>query len=202
MMLHTPIGQTEISIPLPGEHMVYNALAAAATGCQLGLTLKEIADGIASVSPTGGRSHIIRTGKNVVIDDCYNANPVSMCAALDLLTLAEGRKVAILGDMFELGENAGQMHAQVGEYAVTCGIDLIICVGEQSEYMADAARRAAEEQNRTDKNNVRYYRTKAELISELSGLIQPGDTVLVKASHGMEFPEIVTLLEENGRKSC
>lgn len=91
-------------IPLPGGHMVYNALAATAVGRLLGLTPEEISKGIAAVEGVSGRSHIIELADKVVIDDCYNANPVSMKAAVDLLLQADGRTVAVLGDMFELGK--------------------------------------------------------------------------------------------------
>lgn len=93
-----------VQIPLPGEHMVYNALAAAAAGQLLGLTPEEIRDGIAAVESVSGRSHIVKLPDKVLIDDCYNANPVSMEAAIDLLLQADGRRVAVMGDMFELGE--------------------------------------------------------------------------------------------------
>ncbi len=102
-------------IPLPGEHMVYNALAAASVGSLMGLTEEEIVKGIRAVKPVGGRSNRMQLKDKIVIDDCYNANPVSMCAALDLLSTAPGRKVALLGDMFELGEKEREMHSQVGD---------------------------------------------------------------------------------------
>ncbi|MBQ8597334.1 MAG: UDP-N-acetylmuramoyl-tripeptide--D-alanyl-D-alanine ligase, partial [Lachnospiraceae bacterium] len=103
-----------VEIPLPGGHMVYNALAAAAVGNCLGLTKEEIKEGIASVEAVGGRSHVISLQGRTIIDDCYNANPVSMKAAIDLLTMALGRKVAILGDMFELGANEKELHGEIG----------------------------------------------------------------------------------------
>ena len=120
------------NIPLPGEHMIYNAMAAAAVGVQFDMTKEEITAGISHVEAVAGRSHLIEAGDKVVIDDCYNANPVSMKAAIDLLATAPGRKVAILGDMFELGENERAMHREVGQYAAEKGIDLILCVGALS----------------------------------------------------------------------
>ena len=93
-------------IPLPGEHMVYNALAATAVGTLLGLTKEQIQEGIRDVQPVNGRDHVIHAGSITIIDDCYNANPVSMKAGIDLLAqAADSRKIAILGDMFELGVN-------------------------------------------------------------------------------------------------
>lgn len=189
--LHLPSGSFPIEIPLPGEHMVYNALAAAAVGEVLGLTKEEIASGISSVEPTAGRSNLIKCGDRVIIDDCYNANPVSMCAALDLLAMADTRKVAILGDMFELGENAEKLHGDVGRHAAERGIDTILCVGGLSENMAEAARSAF-----SGNGEAHWYPTKDMLLQDLRGLIRSGDTILVKASHGMEFGEIVEKLKE------
>ena len=92
--------------------MVLNALAATAVGRKLGLTMEEIKTGIEALEPVSGRFHIIETGKIQIIDDCYNANPVSMKASLDVLRDAKGRKVAILGDMGELGENESRICMQ------------------------------------------------------------------------------------------
>ena len=82
-----------------------------------------------------GRSHVIETPEYILIDDCYNANPVSMKAAIDLLGTALQRKVAVLGDMFELGKDEAILHAQIGEYAMTHGVDVLICIGELSKHM-------------------------------------------------------------------
>lgn len=190
-MLHLASGSFPVEIPLPGEHMVYNALAAAAVGEALGLTPSEIAEGISSVKPTAGRSNLIQCADKVLIDDCYNANPVSMCAALDLLAMADTRKVAILGDMFELGENAEKLHGDVGRHGAKCGIDVLICVGELSENMAEAAGKEALREGQ----QVHYYGTKEQLLQDLRNLVKPGDTILVKASHGMGFGEIVEKLK-------
>ncbi|MDO4292436.1 MAG: UDP-N-acetylmuramoyl-tripeptide--D-alanyl-D-alanine ligase [Eubacteriales bacterium] len=179
-----------VKIPLPGTHMVQNALAAAAAGLLLGLTDEEIAAGIASAVAVGGRSRVIRTGRLTVIDDCYNANPVSTKAALDLLGLAEGRKVAVLGDMFELGEQERTLHAQVGAYAAERGIDCLFCAGELSEETARAAREAGVCQ-------ARHFADTQALLEALPELLRDGDSVLVKASHGMGFDRIVKKLEEN-----
>ena len=198
--IHMPTGSFHTEIPLPGEHMVYNALAAAAAGAVLGLSMEEIKAGIEAVRPTAGRSNLIKGKEAVIIDDCYNANPVSMCAALDLLAEADTRKAAILGDMFELGENAESLHGEVGRYAAKRGIDLIVCVGELSKKMAEEAKAEAEkeknpvESEKRRKSEVRHYAGKEELFQELKKLIKPGDTVLVKASHGMGFAEIVNQL--------
>ena len=187
-VIHTPEGVFDAKVPLPGRHMVMNALAATAVGLRLGLSKDQIREGISSVKATSGRSNIVKTGHYVVIDDCYNANPVSMCAAIDLLNMAEGRKVAILGDMFELGENEEELHAKVGAYAAKAGIDVLLCAGSLSSNMA----RAAEQENAG--MLVVYCLTGEELQKSMRLYLQDGDTVLVKASHGMQYQKIVDAL--------
>ncbi len=177
----------EAFVPLPGEHMVTNALAAAAVGHLLGLTAEEIVNGIASVRAVDGRSHIIRRGDMTVIDDCYNANPVSMKSAIDLLMSAKGLKTAILGDMFELGEEELALHKDVGAYAAQAGVDRVICIGELSKLMYEGCGSKAV-----------YFPDKESFYKAFSPADFTGNTVLVKASHGMAFQEIVTWLE-NGR---
>ena len=187
--IHMGTALVHANIPLPGEHMIYNAMAAAAVGLQFDMTKEEITAGISHVEAVAGRSHLIEAGDKVVIDDCYNANPVSMKAAIDLLATAPGRKVAILGDMFELGENERAMHHEVGQYAAEKGIDLILCVGGLS---ADLYKGAAEKGG-----EARHFETREALEVVLQDLLQPGDTVLVKASHSMAFENIVQNIQEN-----
>ena len=177
----------EAQIPQPGEHMVLNALAATSVGTLLQLTTQEIATGIEAVQSLGGRSNIIRQDKLTIIDDCYNANPVSMKAALDLLAKADTRKIAILGDMFELGEGENALHAQIGAYAATTNIDVLVCVGKLSYHMNLSAAQCF-------KGELLYYETRDELIEALPNIIVLHDTVLVKASHGMGFDQVVKAL--------
>lgn len=179
----------DVSIPLPGAHMVYNALCAAAVGRQLSLSAEEIRKGIETVQPTSGRSNIIRKQEMVIIDDCYNANPVSMEAAIDLLTMAEGRKVAILGDMFELGENELSMHRRVGAYAAKKQIDVLICIGTASESMYMGAK-----ETENGSTEIYYYKTLQDFLNDMNRLLFAGDTVLVKASHSMGFEEVLKKL--------
>ena len=175
-------------IPIPGHHMVYNALAGALVGQELGLTPDEIKAGIEALVPVSGRNNLIETDYLMIIDDCYNANPISTKASLDVLSLADGRKVAILGDMFELGENEKQLHFGVGEHAAQKNIDLVICVGALS---ANTARGA--------ENNgagVLHFENKADFLAQAKDVLHKGDAVLVKASNGMAFSEIVEKLKE------
>lgn len=180
-----------VSVPLPGKHMIYNALAAWAVGREYGLTPEEIIRGIAGVKATGGRSNIIDTGKYVVIDDCYNANPVSMKAAIDLLNQADSRKVAILGDMFELGDNTEKLHFGVGEYAAKSEIDVLITVGNLSKNIAEGAE--------SIENNILKYSfdTREQAIEALDEILLKGDSVLIKASNSMHFNEIVNSLTKD-----
>lgn len=194
--IHIGDAELQADIPLPGGHMVYNALAAACVGKLLGLTGEEIRDGIGAVRPVGGRSHIMRLAGLTVIDDCYNANPVSMRAAIDLLCSANTGKTAILGDMFELGENTAALHEKVGAYAAEKGLDRIVCIGELAEHIYRGARQAAQRDRKTAAG-IYYFETKEEFFHKMSDVLQKGDTVLVKASHGMAFEDIVKKLEND-----
>lgn len=181
----------QVTIPLPGDHMILNALAAASVAMNLGLTPEQIREGMGKVESVNGRSHIIPLKDLVLIDDCYNANPVSMKAAIDLLGSANGRKVAVLGDMFELGENERILHQNVGEYAAG-KVDLLICIGTLSKAMYDGAIKMKNQDTK-----VIYLEKKEDLYGQIQSLLQPQDTLLLKASHGMGFTEIVNWLEKH-----
>lgn len=183
-------------IPLPGEHMVMNTLAAASVGNLLGMSSGEIAAGISHVQPVGGRSHIIRQDNWTIIDDCYNANPVSMQAALELLSLADTRRIAILGDMGELGTNENVLHREVGTYACSGKTDLLICVGRLSRYMYEGAIEALSKAKSKPAAaaGLYYFETREDLIKALPTLVRADDTILVKASHFMKFEQVVEAL--------
>lgn len=183
-----------VQIPLPGEHMVYNALAAAAAGQLLGMTPEEIRDGIAAVESVSGRSHIVKLPDKVLIDDCYNANPVSMEAAIDLLLQADGRRVAVMGDMFELGEQEKEMHARVGKYAADKGVECIICAGKLARCIYEGAREAAGERKDGPAAEIFYFEDRESLLEGINQILKPGDTILIKASHGMGFEKVVEQL--------
>ncbi len=180
----------DVLVPTPGIHMVYNALAAAAVGRIYGLTIEEIRRGIESLETIRGRFKMIETDKFLVVDDCYNANPMSMKASLDVLHDGEGRRVAILGDMGELGEDEAALHEGVGIHAATCGIDACVCAGDLAVHIAEAARKANPD------FPVYYEKTRESLLEHLNDYVQKGDTILVKASHFMKFEEVVKALEE------
>ncbi len=184
-----------VEIPLPGEHMVRNALAAAAVGFELGLTPGDIRQGIAHVEAVEGRSHLMQLPGCTVIDDCYNANPASMRAAIDLLSMAAGRKVAILGDMFELGDCEKQLHGEIGAYAAQRGIDVVICVGELARCMYDQARACEGEKSHSQR--LYYFAGRDEMLQALPQILRGQDTILVKASHGMHFEKVVETIAKS-----
>lgn len=188
----TRAGSFTAHIPIPGRHMVYNALAGIAVGLALDLTLDQIRTGIENLTPVSGRNNLIHTGKWTILDDCYNANPVSMCASLDVLSCALGRKVAVLGDMGELGENEKLLHYNVGCHAADAGIDAVFLAGELSKETARGI--GAKNPSLT----FRHFDTREELISALPLLLSKGDSILVKASHFMEFEKIVDYLKKAG----
>ncbi|MBR1390512.1 MAG: UDP-N-acetylmuramoyl-tripeptide--D-alanyl-D-alanine ligase [Lachnospiraceae bacterium] len=190
-VLHTPVGEQPIHIPIPGIHNVYNALAAATVGLRMNLSPEEIRQGVSDAAAISGRTNVLHVRDMTVIDDCYNANPVSMKAALDVLSNTVGRKIAVLGDMGELGTEERALHREVGRYAGGCPIDLLFCAGELAEEIADGAR------ERNEQLAVSYDREKAAMLKRLLPVLRPGDTVLVKASHFMNFSELIEKLMEN-----
>ena len=189
--IHTPEGDFDALVPIPGEHMVMNALAGTAAGLSFGMSLPEIRQGIEALEPVAGRFRQIRTQEYLIIDDCYNANPVSMKASLKALSEAPGRTVAVLGDMGELGPEERRFHREVGAFAAACAPDCLLCAGALCEELADAAR--AE----NPALEVHHFPDTQTLAGSLSKYLQPGDTVLVKASHFMGFERIIRLLTED-----
>ena len=185
--IHTPQGDFDAQIPIPGEHNVYNALAGTAVGLQLGLSIREIAQGIASVQTIAGRTNLLHVKGMTVIDDCYNANPVSMKASIDVLAHTSGRRIAVLGDMGELGAEEKELHRNIGKAVAASGIDALFCAGTLAEEYASEAKANPE-------CEVHYKKTREEMTEELLAYVKEGDTVLVKASHFMEFPKVVEAL--------
>lgn len=191
----TPKGSFFVHIPIPGEHMVNNALAATAAGLKLSLTLEEIKRGIEKVEALPGRSHLVVTKQYTILDDCYNANPVSMKAALLLLAETEGRSCAVLGSMFELGDKESLLHEEVGAYAVEKGIDVVISIGEPGNFIYQGAFK--EKEKRGGNTELFYFKTVNEFLKTYEELLKEGDSILVKASHGMKFADIVQRLTQS-----
>lgn len=188
-VFHFPECTREVEIPIPGEHNVLNALAGACVGMELGLDVEQICAGIKKAQTIGGRTNLIHANDMLIIDDCYNANPVSMRASIDVLTQAKGRMIAVLGDMGELGADEKRLHYEVGAYAASRGLDALFCCGELSKELAKGAKEHSETME------IFYFATKEELLLHLKSYLKKGDTILVKASHFMEFPDIVHSLQ-------
>jgi UDP-N-acetylmuramoyl-tripeptide--D-alanyl-D-alanine ligase len=181
----------ELAIPSPGRHMTYPAAMAVAIGEAMGLTREQICAGVAAYEPTGSRMHIVRLPDNRrVLDDCYNANPQSMGAALHILANTDCTgKMAVLGDMGDLGDLSASAHNDMGRLAAELGIDTIVAIGPKSEALAAGARS-------TGNSKVYYFTDKTSALEEIKRAFTPGSVVLVKASHAMEFGKIVQALEE------
>lgn len=182
----------QVSIPIPGIHMVSNAMAAVAAGMLLGLSPEEIKQGLENIASVGGRLHIIKTDDYTIIDDCYNANPVSVKSSLDVLSNADTRKVAILGDMFELGDTEKELHKSVGYYLKEKQIQTVILIGRLSEFTYEGIKESGAD------TELYYYPTLEDALDYLDIILKKGDTVLVKASHGMHFEKIVHTLKNGG----
>lgn len=179
-----------VFIPAFGSHMVLGALPAYAIGRYLGLTDEEIRLGLLNYTTVGGRANIFDTGYITLIDDCYNANPNSVTASILSLCTLEGRKVAILGDMMELGRNTDELHRGIGILAGKSGVDCLICCGARAESIYKGLISSQIE------IEAWQFPLKDALLSVLPSLIKKGDNVLVKASHSMHFEEITEELKK------
>lgn len=180
----------KITIPTVGIHNVYDALSAFAVGLEYGISPENIATGLENYVPSGMRQRIREVGGITVIEDCYNASPDSQKAGLNsLCKIAKGRKIAVLGDMLELGGYSETAHRNVGEYATECKVDMLYTYGEQSKFMADSAKKAGH-------SEAYAFTDKTELINSLLSEIKEGDTLLFKASRGMKLEEVFEKIYE------
>ena len=172
-------------MPVGGKHFIYNALCGAEVGKILGLSDDQIKEGIANFELTKKRMDIRQLENGaILINDSYNASYESMKASLEYLANHTGtRKIAVLGDMLELGKYVVELHKEVGEEVAKNNIDILICAGENSNYIIEGA-----------KNNpqVEKYllKTNDEILQKLHEILKKGDVVLVKASNAMKFYEI------------
>ncbi|MEW5865377.1 MAG: UDP-N-acetylmuramoyl-tripeptide--D-alanyl-D-alanine ligase [Bacillota bacterium] len=183
-----------VHVPAPGMHNVYNALAASAAAFVLGLDSFAVADGLDHFEPAHQRLGIIETRQGyIVIDDTYNANPASMRAALSTLRQVAGsrRKIAVLGNMLELGEISAEAHRDLGRTAMALPCDVLVTVG-------DLARLAGEEALRLGKaaGSVLMFDDRGEAARAVEWLARPGDVILVKGSRAMKMEEVVSALVE------
>jgi len=180
----------EFFIPTVGKHNIYNAMAAILVGLNLNMTIEEIKDGLKNFQCTKNRLDIIKKDKLTIIDSVYNASIDSMSAALNILGRYENRRVAILGDMFEMGEFAEFGHRQVGKAALG-NIDIMIAIGKDSEFIVKELK-----ENNMNENNLYHFETKEEAIENLDNIIKDDDVILVKASRGMNLEKVVEYLNK------
>ena len=175
----------KIEVPVGGKHFVYNALCATEVGNILGISDEKIKQGISQFELTKKRMDIKKLGSGaVLINDTYNASYESMQASLEFLHNYSGtRKIAVLGDMLELGEYAVELHKKVGEEVAKRNIDILICAGESSKYII-------EEANKNPKIETYYFNNNEQIVEKLSQELRNGDVVLIKASNAMKFFEI------------
>ncbi|MBZ0094962.1 MAG: UDP-N-acetylmuramoyl-tripeptide--D-alanyl-D-alanine ligase [Sulfuricella sp.] len=188
----TPAGKFAVALPVPGEHNVRNALAATAVAQALGVDNATVAAGLAKVSSVKGRllKNPCLHGATM-IDDTYNANPGSVRAAIAVLAGMPGKKVLVLGDMGELGENARALHAEIGGAAKAAGIDLLFTLGDLSAAAAQAFGEGG-----------RHFEYIEDLLHDIENLLAPEVTVLVKGSRFMQMERVVKSFELKGDSTC
>ncbi|OQX85943.1 hypothetical protein B6D60_07070, partial [candidate division KSB1 bacterium 4484_87] len=183
----------EIQLSVPGMHNVHNALAAVAVGRKFGVSDEQIKRALENFQSADKRMQIIEAGGIKIINDCYNSNSASAKRALETLSQMEtdGRKIAILGDMFELGKLSEQEHFGVGDYCAELGnIEYLLAVGEKSQFMKKGA-------SPKMKKRALHFSEKKSLAKYLLKLLAPGDLVLIKGSRGMAMEEITKFIVEN-----
>jgi UDP-N-acetylmuramoyl-tripeptide--D-alanyl-D-alanine ligase len=181
-------GQTaRVDSPLAGAHLVPAALAAIGVCCAMGMSLQDAAQGV-SQAPVEGRAHTFVNARGVqVIDDRYNASPASLAGALRMLATLDGRRIAFIGRMAELGDFEAEEHRVVGRVAAEC-VDILVTFGPVCSGLADAAREAG-------LGDVRWFESKDEAAAEVVREMRSGDIVLVKASRGEALETVLPLLE-------
>lgn len=182
--------QFEVKVPVAGRHFIENSLCAAAVGSKLGLTKEQIKKGIETFELTKKRMDIttLKNGAKL-INDSYNASYESMKASIENLARYEGMKIAVLGDMFELGEYEKELHQKVGKEVVKNKIDILICTGKNSKQIVETA-----EKEGMKKENIYYMEDKQQILNLLNNMTTKNDIILLKASNGMKFYEIAEKL--------
>ncbi|MBI5555684.1 MAG: UDP-N-acetylmuramoyl-tripeptide--D-alanyl-D-alanine ligase [Elusimicrobia bacterium] len=188
--------QRRVTLHAIGEHNVYNALAAASVGFALGLPLSAIVKGLAVFKAVAGRMRMVKKKGLTILDDSYNANPDSMKAALNTLNNfgRAGRKIAVLGDMLELGLESNKKHREIGKIIGQLGLDMIYTIGPQSQLLAQAALATG-----IDQEKIHCFSSGEEqlLVTDLKAKVHHGDVVLIKASHGLHLEKVVVSLLNN-----
>lgn len=175
-------------MPIIGRHNVSNAMAAVAAGIFSGISIKKARQGFSTLITTKMRFEVIRRDRIIIVNDAYNASPASMQAAIKTVAeVYDSRKIAVLGDMFELGEIAEKVHREMGEYVVENNFDILITVGKLAKFIAEGAKSAGME-------NIFVTDSHEDAAKTLRGILQHDDVVLFKASHGMHLEKIIELI--------
>lgn len=177
----------DIELRIVGEHFVLNSLCAISVASIFEIPMNKIISGILNFELTKNRMEIKKKNNITIINDCYNANYDSMKAVLDFLgTNKNNRKIAVLGDMLELGEFSVELHKKVGMEVSKNKIDILITVGKSSKNISSSAKDCG-----MDKNNIFEFSNNKEAINKIKAIMEENDIILVKASNGMKFKEIV-----------
>jgi len=181
----------DIHLHIPGIHNLYNAVAACAVGHELGVEPGEIKSALEDFSAIGMRMEIIELRGVKIINDAYNSNPASLRNALKTLVALDvsGKKIAVLGDMLELGKREGELHREVGEFIASLDVDMLLLSGKLARDILSGAESAG-----FDTGKVEYFASMDDLTEHLLELVVAGDAVLIKASRSMAFDKIVTAL--------
>lgn len=180
--------RTPAFVPALGNHMIMNALAGFTIAKLLNIDDEKAAQGIRNFKNIDGRFNVIRLEDKTIINDCYNANPESVKASLNVMSTLGGRKAAVLADMKELGDDSDQMHIMTGRLAAK-SVDVLICIGTQAKLME----KGASEENRDCR--VFFFENNAQAINELPDILKKDDVILVKGSHSMKLEEITAALK-------
>jgi UDP-N-acetylmuramyl pentapeptide synthase len=193
-LLRLPEETLEIHLPVLGLHHIKNAVAAAAVAWALSLPAKNIGAALADFHPVDKRMQVLSLPGDIrVINDTYNANPGSMAAALETLmqVIQQGRALAVLGDMLEMGEESASLHKQVGRIAAKQGVDYLLAMGKQASHLlAGAAEAGMARDHLTEADNHE------KIAARVHSLMAAGDWVLVKGSRGMRMEKVVEALIE------
>ncbi len=193
-VLNCDAGAIEISLPLLGRFSVLNAISAAAAAHSVGASLDEIKTGLESVKAIKGRLYPVTVGSLHVIDDTYNANPVSVHAAIDLLADVPGKKCLVLGDMAELGVHSPSLHREVGAYAAQKSVDQLIVVGKHtSDYLVGFTTYKGAESNGIDQKGIGF--DSCEEVAQFICSELQGASILIKGSRSAEMERVITHLE-------
>ncbi len=182
----------KVLLPIPGEHNVLNALLAIATGLVFEIPENEISNALSDFSMTQMRMDIIKCPRITIINDCYNAAPASVEAALSVLGKYEDKKVAILGDIKALGNYSEKAHYDLGAHVVKNGIDVLVTIGEHARNIAQGAY-----ENGMDGQNIVSFDTVSDALISLSDFISDKSVVLIKASRAMALEQITEFLKNN-----